>query len=67
MELIVKFPKFEGFDNIYLIPSTDFNKVRTYFPQYVIMDILYHNNALYELVMIVIILNLSITGTYGTK
>ena len=66
MELIVKFPKFEGFDNIYLIPSTDFNKVRILFPQYVIMDILYHN-ALYELVMIVIILNLSITVTYGTK
>ena len=62
MELIVKFPKFEGFDNIYLIPSTDFSKVRNFFPKYVTMDILYHN-ALYVLVMTVIILNLSTTDT----
>ena len=31
MELVVKLPKFEGFDNIYLIPSTDFSQVRTIF------------------------------------
>ena len=31
MELIVKLPKFQGFDNIYLIPSTEFSEVKTIF------------------------------------